>query len=113
MRSTFTTLAFLISLAAGWSGQRPPVPPAERPVLIAYVFSKNAVIEAGAIDADRLTHINYAFANIRDGLVVEGFEHDAENFAALTSLRRDHPHLKILVSVGGWTWSGGFSDAVL
>jgi chitinase len=44
---------------------------------------------------------------------VEGFDHDAENFAVLTGLRRDHPHLKILVSVGGWTWSGGFSDAAL
>jgi chitinase len=114
MRTTLTAVALLVPLAAvssGWQGG--PVQPAERPVVIAYVFSKNAVIEAGAIDADRLTHINYAFANIRDGLVVEGFEHDAENFAALTSLRRDHPHLKVLVSVGGWTWSGGFSDAVL
>ena len=63
--------------------------------------------------ADQLTHINYAFANIRNGVVVEGFENDAKNFAALTSLRREHPHLKILVSVGGWTWSGGFSDAAL
>ena len=24
-----------------------------------------------------------------------------------------HPHLNVLVSVGGWTWSKGFSDAVL
>ena len=31
----------------------------------------------------------------------------------LTGLRRDHPHLRILISVGGWTWSKGFSDAAL
>jgi chitinase len=45
--------------------------------------------------------------------VVEGFAHDAENYRVLTSLRARNPDLKILVSVGGWTWSGGFSDAAL
>jgi chitinase len=100
-------------LAASAGVPRPPADAATKPVVIAYVFSKTSVIDPTTIDADRLTHINYAFANIRNGVVVEGFENDAKNFAALTSLRREHPHLKILVSVGGWTWSGGFSDAVL
>ncbi len=39
--------------------------------------------------------------------------HDADNLKVLTGLRRDHPHFKVLVSVGGWTWSKGFSDAAL
>jgi chitinase len=82
-------------------------------VIIGYVFARDDVLDPARIAADKLTHVNYAFANIRDGEVVEGFAHDAENFAVLTRLRRDHPHLKILVSVGGWTWSGGFSDAAL
>jgi chitinase len=81
--------------------------------IIAYVFAKDDLIDPSTIAADKLTHINYAFANIKDGLVVEGFARDAENFKALGELRKTHPHLKILVSVGGWTWSGGFSDAVL
>ena len=83
------------------------------PVLIGYVFVKDALVDPAQIAADRLTHINYAFANIRDGQAVEGFEHDAENLAALTGLRREHPNVKVLISVGGWTWSGGFSDAAL
>ena len=83
------------------------------PVIIGYVFVKSALVDPAQIAADRLTHINYAFANIRDGQVVEGFEHDAENLAALTGLRREHPELQVLISVGGWTWSGGFSDAAL
>ena len=83
------------------------------PVIIGYVFVKNALVDPAQIAADRLTHINYAFANIRDGQVVEGFDHDAENLAALTGLRREHPQLHVLISVGGWTWSGGFSDAAL
>jgi chitinase len=82
-------------------------------VIIAYVFAKDDVIDPRSIAADKLTHINYAFANIADGRVVEGFKNDAENYRRLAALRRQHPHLKILVSVGGWTWSGGFSDAAL
>ena len=83
------------------------------PVIIGYVFVKNALVDPAQIAADRLTHINYAFANIREGQVVEGFDHDAENLEALTGLRRKHPQLHVLISVGGWTWSGGFSDAAL
>jgi len=82
-------------------------------VIIAYVFAENDVIDPATIAADELTHINYAFANIQDGVVVEGFARDAENFKVLAGMRRSHPHLKILISVGGWTWSGAFSDAVL
>ena len=61
----------------------------------------------------KITRINYAFANIKGGEIVEGFSHDSENFAVLNSLKRENPSLKLLVSVGGWTWSGGFSDVAL
>jgi len=71
------------------------------------------LVDPSKVAAEKLTAINYAFANIKDGRVVEGFAHDDENFQALGSLRARNPNLKILVSVGGWTWSGGFSDAVL
>jgi chitinase len=84
-----------------------------RRVIIAYVFAENDLIDPATIAADKLTHINYAFANIKDGEVVEGFARDPENFKILTGLRRANAHLRILISVGGWTWSGGFSDAVL
>jgi chitinase len=84
-----------------------------RPAIIGYVFAENNLVDPSTIAGDKLTHINYAFANIRDGQVVEGFARDAENLELLTGLRRRFPHLKLLISVGGWTWSGGFSDAVL
>jgi len=84
-----------------------------RPAVIGYVFPQNRLLDPAEIAAEKLTHINYAFANIRDGRVVEGFTHDTENFKVLAGVRRSNPHLNVLVSVGGWTWSGGFSDAVL
>jgi len=102
---------YLLAVAAG--GARAQPPSADRPVIIAYVFSKDAVIDPDGIAAEKMTHINYAFANIKDGKVVEGFAKDAENYKVLAGLRKKHPQLKILVSVGGWTWSGGFSDVAL
>ena len=83
------------------------------PVIIGYVFPRNELIVPAEIAAAKLTHINYAFADVKDGRIVEGFARDAENFKLLADLRRQHPHLRILVSVGGWTWSGNFSDAAL
>ncbi|MGP4081082.1 glycoside hydrolase family 18 protein [Pseudalkalibacillus sp. R45] len=67
------------------------------------------------IDASKLTHINYAFANIsNDGKIAVGDpEVDGENFNQLKDLKEQHPHLKTLISVGGWTWSENFSDVAL
>src|SRR5688572_32848122 len=49
--------------------------PAER-VIIGYVFVQDRVLDPKEIAGDKLTHVNYAFANIRDGRVVEGFAND-------------------------------------
>ena len=63
--------------------------------------------------ARQITHINYAFANIKDGEVVEGKATDAEILKKLNKLKEVNKDLKILISVGGWSWSKNFSDAVL
>ena len=83
------------------------------PVITAYVFPQQALIQSGTIDAQSLTRINYAFANIANGRIVEGFSHDAENYAYLNHLKAQNPSLTVLVSVGGWEWSNNFSDMVL
>ncbi|HEX8813686.1 MAG TPA: glycosyl hydrolase family 18 protein, partial [Terracidiphilus sp.] len=84
-----------------------------KPIVVAYLFPQDARIAPGEVNARALTRINYAFANIENGRMVTGFKNDAENFAALASLRKENPELKVLVSVGGWGWSGGFSDMAL
>src|SRR5262249_26376988 len=38
---------------------------------------------------------------------------DTINLRKLGELRRINPSLKVLISIGGWTWSRNFSDAVL
>jgi chitinase len=81
------------------------------------------------IPADKLTHINYAFANVsEDGECTLGdpwgdvefpYPNDAAdaplkgNFNQLQLLKAAHPGLQTLISVGGWTWSGKFSDVAL
>ncbi|MFC7583126.1 glycoside hydrolase family 18 protein [Nonomuraea antimicrobica] len=104
--------------------------------------------------ADKLTHINYAFANIDpqnltclqgvtkgtttnpqdpnqgdgagdaeadygrpfsaaqsvDGVADTGWEKLRGNFNQIKKLKAKHPHLKVLISLGGWTYSKYFSD---
>ncbi|MFI6297341.1 glycosyl hydrolase family 18 protein [Nonomuraea sp. NPDC050790] len=104
--------------------------------------------------AAKLTHINYAFANIDpvnltclqgvtrgttpnpqdpnqgdgagdaeadygrpfsaaqsvDGVADTGWEKLRGNFNQIKKLKAKHPHLKVLISLGGWTYSKYFSD---
>jgi chitinase len=86
---------------------------AAKPVVVAYIFKRNDLIQPGEIAAEKLTRINYAFANLQGGRIVNGFTSDDQNLAALVSLKQENPSLTVLVSVGGWLWSGNFSDTAL
>ena len=97
--------------------------------------------------AARLTHINYAFGNVRNdrcevgviqpsdpntGVGGDAFADYTKSFGAgdsvsgtadtwdqplrgnwnqLKQLKAKHPGLKVLISLGGWTWSRGFAHA--
>ncbi len=85
--------------------------------------------------AAKLTHINYAFGNVTNGQCAIGdayADHDRfydaassvdgtadswdadalrGNFNQLRKLKRMYPHIKVLWSFGGWSWSGGFGQA--
>jgi chitinase len=94
-----------------------------------------------------LTHINYAFGNVRNNRCEVGVTQPADpntgaggdafadytkafsaaesvdgvadtwdqslrgNWNQLRKLKARHPGLKVLISLGGWTWSRGFSQA--
>lgn len=87
--------------------------PAPGTAIVAYVFPQNRPLRDGEIAANKVTRINYAFADIKDGRIVNGFGHDDENLAALVALKQQNPSLTVLSSVGGWEWSGRFSDMAL
>lgn len=90
--------------------------PADKPYKIVGYFAAWKGLDLDKIPAEKLTHLNYAFANVVNGVVTSGEgveERDSIYYAELQKLKLRNPDLKILVSIGGWTWSKGFSDAAL
>jgi chitinase len=72
------------------------------------------------LPAEKLTHVNYAFGLIDEqnrAMLMDaeadigGGDELGANFLDLRTLKERHPHLKTLISMGGWTGSGRFSDA--
>ncbi|GAT67638.1 chitinase [Planomonospora sphaerica] len=92
---------------------------------------KNLVTSGSAA---KLTHILYAFGNTTGGKCTIGdsyADYDRAytadqsvdgvadtwdqplrgNFNQLRKLKKAYPHIKVIWSFGGWTWSGGFTQA--
>ena len=72
----------------------------------------------------KITHLNYAFATIKDGLIADFDNYAANevthgeawdspykgNLGQFVKLKKDYPHLSVMVSIGGWSQSGNFHD---
>lgn len=72
--------------------------------VVAYVTSWSDEIP----DPNYMTHINYAFGHVtdsRDSVRVDNLA----RFRAIAGLKRAHPGLRVMLSIGGWG-SGGFSE---
>jgi len=78
-------------------------------------WSRSSGFTPDRIDATKLTHINYAFADISSGLqlTMTDANTDTKNLEGLRNLKKKNPALKIIISVGGWDNSKRFSDAAL
>lgn len=104
----------VLSIGVWCSCAQPKKQAIDKKVIIGYVPGFRGSIEQLNVAADKLTHINYAFVDVRDSMAWLTNEiTDTVNFKYLVSLKRVNPELKILISVGGWSWSENFSDAVL
>jgi chitinase len=92
-----------------------PVPDEKpKPVIIAYVGGYRGLVATDSIDVWKVSHINYAFVDIKDNRAWLHHEAtDTINLRRLAELKKINPDVKILISIGGWTWSKNFSDAVL
>ncbi|WP_221393843.1 glycoside hydrolase family 18 protein [Dyadobacter sp. NIV53] len=85
-----------------------------KPVVIGYVGGFHGLLETDKIEAKKLTHINYAFVDVKNGKAfLTNEKTDSTNFRNLKLLKEKNPDLKLLISIGGWAWSENFSDAVL
>lgn len=107
-RQRFAVLAALVAATLSFAAAAQPLPK----VIGAYYPGGSAErYPLASIPADTLTHLFYAFATIEDGKCVVGPQASA-HFTALATLKRAHPQLHTLISIGGWN-AGGFSDAAL
>ncbi|HEY0505340.1 MAG TPA: glycoside hydrolase family 18 protein [Lysobacter sp.] len=85
---------------------------AAQPIVGAYYPGGNAArYPVSNIPADTVTHLFYAFARIEDGRCIVDKDAPAR-FKELAALKRQHPRLRTIISIGGWE-AGGFSDAAL
>lgn len=109
---------------------RAPAAPAA-PRVIGYLGAWSPTrkgLRIGDIPAERLTHLFYAFGRVTEQGVAELGDAcldvgecgerarpagigEGGNLAALRALKARHPHLKVLISLGGWGGSRWFSDA--
>lgn len=104
-------IPLLITIVLAGCTTTAPAPVAEPHFrLVGYVGGRT---NFEAIDATKLTHINYAFAKVRpdDSVVFENAD-APEHLARLRALKAINPELKVILSIGGWgaEW---FSDAAL
>jgi chitinase len=76
-------------------------------------WARNSGYTPDKINVSKLTHINYAFADISSSLkvVMDDPVTDTANLEGLKNLKRRNSSLKIIISVGGWDNSARFSDA--
>lgn len=78
--------------------------------ILAYVGGRTDI---WTVDAEKLTHINYAFSQVNDsGEAYFRNPNTPAHLAQIQALKAKNPDLKLLVSVGGWG-ADGFSDAAL
>ncbi len=146
--------ALVLNIVACSSMMQSTQPPSPQVQIIGYFtawginepnrpYRVKEMVNSGA--AERLTVINYAFANVlplEDGSgnsyvqcvigdawadyqkpfsAEESFDGLADaldqqlkgNFNQLKKLKVRYPNLRVMISLGGWTWSGHFSDAAL
>ncbi|MDF2803206.1 MAG: glycoside hydrolase family 18 [Anaerocolumna sp.] len=87
------------------------------PIIVGYyaAWAKYSGFTPDKLVVSKLTHINYAFANISsDYKVVLGYpDIDSGNIKQLNQLKKANPKLKTIIAIGGWSWSGRFSDVAL
>ncbi len=102
-----------VALLAAWQiHDNAPAPPSEAPPyrIVGYV---GGAADIWRVDAAKLTHVNYAFAQVSDeGEIYFRNENAPAHLVQIQALKAKNPDLKLLVSVGGWG-ADGFSDAAL
>ena len=79
--------------------------PALPPIIVGYATYWDTTIP----DPTLLTHINYAFAHIKNDFESLEIKGESGRFKKILALKDKNPDLKIMLSIGGWG-AGNFSE---
>ena len=97
----------------------PAAPPFQHPAKMVVGYYGGWAAYSGftpdKVSASSLNVLNYAFAKVGADLKIAANDPyiDYPNFTKLKNLKRSCPWLKTVISIGGWSDSGRFSDAAL
>ena len=108
------TLCVIVPTAQSVSSKSKDVTEADRVVVDYYeswaIYANS--YPPNRVDFRKMTHVNYAFFKIVNGQAVYADPSaDPPNLIALAAAKKTYPHLKVLISIGGWSLSQGFSTA--
>lgn len=81
-----------------------PVPGSTDKIVVGYVTSWSD----HEVNPEYVTHINYAFGHVQGTFRGVGISNE-ERLKSVVALKKKAPHLKVLLSIGGWG-SGNFSE---
>jgi len=76
--------------------------------IIAYATGNAETIRQYPID--KLTHIIYSFLKIKNDTLTFHNDSQRRSLEQLVALKKDHPQLKVMVSIGGWSGCAPCSD---
>lgn len=115
-------------ILACWAFCLPAIATAHEYKIVGYYpnwgMYRNPSFKPQDINFNLVTHINYAFAKVDTNGNILLFDPWADtdhrtdwntekpfwgNFRAFSDLKKKHPHVKTLISIGGWTLSDTFS----
>jgi chitinase len=95
-------LALLPAAALAFGGATTP-PPAPKPRLAVIAYYAGDATTFRQYPTDKLTHIIYSFLHLQGAKLTFDNAKSSATVAALVKLKAQHPQLKVMLSLGGWT----------
>ncbi|MCR5889717.1 glycoside hydrolase family 18 protein [Hymenobacter sp. J193] len=96
------TILYLVVLLVAGCRSAPPAGTAPKPGFAIIAYYAGDATAFRPYPAEKLTHIIYSFLHLKGSSFAFDKPQDQATVAALVALKRQHPQLKVLLSLGGW-----------